>query len=85
MCHAKLKIAHLLTQISISCETMEESDKSGHGIAVFIIWSDSNIVHCMYVYIYIYILYYIYMSPPLILSPLVNMSKGGCENKFTNF
>ncbi len=31
-CHAKLKIAHLVTQISISCKTME---KSGHGIAVF--------------------------------------------------
>ncbi len=34
----------------------------------------------IYIYIYIYIQY-----PPLILAPLINMTKGGCENKSTLF
>ncbi len=33
-----------------------------------------------YIYIYIYI-----QCPPLILAPLVNMSKGSCENKSALF
>ncbi len=33
-----------------------------------------------HIYIYIYI-----QCPPLILAPLVNMSKGGCENKSALF
>ncbi len=36
--------------------------------------------------IYIYIYIYIYIQcPPLILAPLINMSKGGCENKSALF
>ncbi len=36
------------------------------------------------VYIYIYFFFYI-QCPPLILAPLVNMTKGGCENKSALF
>ncbi len=42
-----------------------------------------------YIYIYrthIYIYIYIYIQcPPLILAPLINMSKGSCENKSALF
>ncbi len=39
--------------------------------------------HMAYLVIYIYI--YIIQCPPLILAPLINMSKGGCENKSALF
>ncbi len=38
------------------------------------------IIVSYYIYIYIYI-----QCPPLILAPLINMSKGGCENKSALF
>ncbi len=35
---------------------------------------------CDYVYVCVYI-----QCPPLILAPLINMTKGGCENKSALF
>ncbi len=47
---------------------------------------------CVYIYIYIYMcicvcvcVYKYTQCPPLILAPLINMSKGSCENKSALF
>ncbi len=37
-------------------------------------------LHVIFIYLFIYI-----QCPPLILAPLINMSKGGCENKSALF
>ncbi len=55
---------------------------------IFIIFYPAELSLALHIYIYTYtytythIYIYIYIQcPPLILAPLVNMSKGGCENK----
>ncbi len=53
-------------------------------IAFYILFYSIYLFSCVCVCVYIYIYTYI-QCPPLILAPLINMSKGGCENKSALF